>query len=308
MNTCNICFGKEISYFGNIKHFKYYLCNNCNTLELSNQISTNTYEKNYKYIVDNKTRTRLVSQSKLILNYIKNNIKKHNSLLDIGSGYGYFLKEANKSFLYTLGLEPSLNLFNYSKKKLKVKALNQSFESFYKKNSNKKFDTITLIHVIEHVKKPRDFLEKALSLLKIGGILYIETPNLDSLLFQTEQKKYTFLTPPEHIYIFSRKSFHFLLKGKLSKYFISSYTYSYNEHIIGILKACLKKHSEKIGHFEAKRLTVFDDDRTSKRLVREIRKNLFFILFHTVFAPIIRFFVDLMHKGTFLELYIKKIR
>jgi len=307
VNNCKICLNKALNFFCNVKHFKYYLCHNCGTLQLSNLISINSYKKNYKYIVDNKTRTRLVSQSKLILNYIKNNINNPNSLLDIGSGYGYFLKQAKKHYSYTVGLEPSLNLFNYSKKVLKNQVLNQSFESFYKNNSTQKFDAIALIHVIEHIKNPKVFLNKVLSLLKIGGILYIETPNLSSYLFKAEQKNYTFLTPPEHIYIFSKKSFKYLIKNKSHQYSISTYTYSYNEHIVGILKAFFKKNLINL-FLKLGTTTFYVNDRSTKMSQNKIRNTLSFILIHKIFAVLIRPLVDLMHKGTFLQLYIKKNR
>ena len=168
------------------------------------------------------------------------------------------------------------------------------------------FDVIVLIHVIEHIQKPKEFLKNIMTLLKLNGVLYIETPNLDSFLFKAEQTKYTFLTPPEHRFIFSIKSFKNIISSKKNKYITKSFTYSYNEHIVNILKIFIKSFFKKFTKKEAKPLMLFGADRTSKCYVSNIKKSVFFILFHKVISPIIRPLIDWMHKGTFLQLYIKK--
>ena len=43
------------------------------------------------------------------------------------------------------------------------------------------FDAVTISHVIEHVHDPRATLALAWKLLKPGGMIYVETPNLDAL-------------------------------------------------------------------------------------------------------------------------------
>jgi len=181
VRQCVICGYSKIYFFNRINIYRYFLCKNCNTLQLKNNNIISSFSNNYKYQVNKVTRSRLISNSKTILNFIIKHTKARNSLLDIGSGYGYFLNKAKKVFKTTLGLEPSLNLYKYSKEKFNLNVKNQSFENFYRAQNNSKYDAITLIHVIEHIKNPNKFIEDALSLLKVDGMLYIETPNLDSL-------------------------------------------------------------------------------------------------------------------------------
>ncbi|GAG82018.1 unnamed protein product, partial [marine sediment metagenome] len=53
---------------------------------------------------------------------------------------------------------------------------------------NDQFDAIIAFDVIEHLKKPENFLKEANRTLKLNGILIIATPNLDS--FGNKIKKY----------------------------------------------------------------------------------------------------------------------
>lgn len=306
MNLCLICKSNKIFFYTTIKAYKYYLCVDCNTLQSHFNKDFQSYYKKFKYTVDYRTESRLNVNAERILKVIKRKFKIYKSLLDIGSGYGFFLNNAKKYFESSIGLEPSFNLYDASIKKYNLNVKNQDFVNYSKLNKKNKFDAIVLIHVIEHIQKPKEFLKNVLNHLKIKGVLYIETPNKDSFLFQVEQTKYTFLTPPEHKFIFSKKSFNHLLNLNSNKYTVYFYTYSFNEHIVGALKIFLTKIFKKNHKFEAKPLMLFGTDRTSKCYVFNLKKSVFFILFHKIIAPIIRPLIDRLHKGTFLQLYIKK--
>lgn len=306
MNFCLVCNSTKIIFFTSINLYKYYLCADCNTIQSKIIKDSSSYYKKFNYVVDDKAESRLNEKAEHILKTFNKKFKIYNSLLDIGSGYGYFLNKARKYFKFTIGIEPSFNLYESSIKKFNLNLKNQDFKNYYKLNKKNKFDAIVLIHVIEHIQKPKEFLKDILNLLKINGVLYIETPNKDSLLFQAEQSKYTFLTPPEHKFIFSKDSFKHLLNLYSNKFTTYFYTYSYNEHIVGALKIFLTKIFKKNRQIEAKPLMLFGADRTSKCYVSNIKKSVFFILFHKIIAPLIKPLIDRLHKGTFLQLYIKK--
>jgi 2-polyprenyl-3-methyl-5-hydroxy-6-metoxy-1,4-benzoquinol methylase len=68
------------------------------------------------------------------------------------------------------------------------------------------YDVITLCHVIEHVHEPVELLERLYSLLKPGGVLWVETPNLDSLGAKRYKEYWRGLEPPRHLVMFSSKS------------------------------------------------------------------------------------------------------
>jgi predicted SAM-dependent methyltransferase len=68
------------------------------------------------------------------------------------------------------------------------------------------FDLVTLSHVIEHLYDPIDVLKTCHKILKPGGRLWLETPNLESKGHEIFGKDWRDLDPPRHLLIFNRSS------------------------------------------------------------------------------------------------------
>lgn len=64
------------------------------------------------------------------------------------------------------------------------------------------FDVITLAHVVEHVHQPLDLLKSCYDLLKPGGFLWLETPNITSQGHRQFGRNWRGLEPPRHLVIF----------------------------------------------------------------------------------------------------------
>jgi SAM-dependent methyltransferase len=75
------------------------------------------------------------------------------------------------------------------------------------------FDAVTMSHVIEHVHDPLADLADAFRLLRPGGLLFIDTPNIDALGHQIYGPHWRGLEPPRHLVIFNVKA----LQGALAK-------------------------------------------------------------------------------------------
>jgi 2-polyprenyl-3-methyl-5-hydroxy-6-metoxy-1,4-benzoquinol methylase len=71
-----------------------------------------------------------------------------------------------------------------------------------------KFDLVLMHQLIEHVRDPRETLEKARLMLKLGGVLSIETPDIDAWDFRLLRKRYwSVYHIPRHFYIFNKSNF-----------------------------------------------------------------------------------------------------
>lgn len=68
------------------------------------------------------------------------------------------------------------------------------------------FDVITLCHVIEHVYDPVTTLRRLHALLKPGGVLWLDTPNLASLGARRFGSNWRDLDPPRHLVLFNPQS------------------------------------------------------------------------------------------------------
>jgi SAM-dependent methyltransferase len=70
------------------------------------------------------------------------------------------------------------------------------------------FDVISLIEVLEHVPDPDWLLAAAARLMRPWGALYLTTPNGRSLTARLLGTRWTVISPPEHLQLFSVKGLH----------------------------------------------------------------------------------------------------
>lgn len=259
------------------------------------------YQKEFQYPTGLTNEKLIRKRGRIILENLKKISPNGKTLLDVGSGYGYFLDEANKLDIRGMGIEPSRQLYRYSQKHYQVEVINTDLEGYSQSKFKKgKFDFITIIHTIEHVAHPEKMIRRALRLLVKNGILFIETPNVNSHLFYVLKSSYDFLTPPDHKWLFSKKSFQAMLKDKTDLKIERVSTYSYPEHFMGILKRLIKG-DKKISRPVAKKTGDF----VGKDL--SLNKKIKIRLFDKGIAYLAHPLLNLFDKGSILELYLMKI-
>ena len=197
---CHNCNSENLFLFKNFNNFlnvssdcqklnlksELILCKDCNLLQKNcsknwNQEKTKIY-KNYKMysqssnLLEQKVLSngKFESRSSLILKWIKKKYKinEKGKFLDFGCGIGNTLLTA-ETFLSNweiFGYEPEKkNIEDFLKIRNKKRILS-------KLKSGHKFNLITLIHVLEHITKPKDVLKKISSLLEINGLCIIQVP------------------------------------------------------------------------------------------------------------------------------------
>ncbi len=237
-------------------------------------------------------------RSKVILKKIKQLAPEAKTICDVGSGFGFFLHEAKKQGYTSIGIEPSKQLASNQEKRYDIPSFVGTLGE-YLQVDQRGFDVVTCIHVIEHVQNPKQFISLLVQLVKPGGLLYLETPNSDGHLLYAEKGEYTFLIPPEHLWLFSQESIKNLLPPRTEIEYTN--TYSYSEHFMGILKSIIHPPQDlKSSVKNIKRST------SKKEKHRIIKKRLSYYVFDKVLAPLCTPFLNLYRKGSILELYIKK--
>ena len=94
------------------------------------------------------------------------------TFLDVGCGMGGLMRDAMDVGYKVTGIEWSEDAYNY----LKGKGLDVYRGEFENIDlDGKKFDVITAIAVLEHMRNPMPFFEKVSASLKSGGIFYYVT-------------------------------------------------------------------------------------------------------------------------------------
>ena len=125
-------------------------------------------------------------------------IKPSGKLLEVGCARGDFLRVARESFDVS-GVEPNPDLADSSSQVAPV------YRDIIERTPWKDFDVVASFHVIEHVDSPRSFIRAAAERLKPGGLLVIETPNIDSLPFKILKSRWRQFIP-EHYFFFDPKT------------------------------------------------------------------------------------------------------
>lgn len=300
---CPICRSKNITFFAYKNRYRFYRCKKCKVIFLNKFPSLKKlsmyYEKHFSYKDGLANEKVIRKRSATILHKIKTIVPTAKTICDVGSGYGFFLDEAKKKKYNAVGVEPSVQLANAASKNYNVVVYTKELQD-YVKIKKAQFDVVTCIHVIEHVQNLKRFVTDLWKLVKPGGILYIETPNSDSHLLYVERECYTFLIPPEHLWIFSWMSIRTTLpQNAFIKY---THTYSYPEHFMGIIKRIVKrKNNIKKSADTTTKMTIEDYHPTFK-------KQFSYFFFDRLVAPLLTGVLNLYHKGSILELYIEKRR
>jgi SAM-dependent methyltransferase len=108
----------------------------------------------------------------LIKKYIKKNVA------EIGPGSGVILKKYIKQCKNIDLYEPDIKLFRNLKKKFKNKKIvlkNKTFKTY------KKYDTIIILDVLEHISNDKNQIQKLINSLNKGGSLIINVPAFNLL-------------------------------------------------------------------------------------------------------------------------------
>ncbi len=123
-------------------------------------------------------------------------------ILDVGCGWGNFLRVLNKQKIPYLGIDINSEAI----KICKTKGFNCSKATIEElANRNRlSFSAITMFQVIEHLKNPVPILLSAKKLLKKNGVILITTPNNNSPLRKIFQSKWSVYNESSHFVFYNK--------------------------------------------------------------------------------------------------------
>ncbi len=131
-------------------------------------------------------------------------------LLDAGCGIGYFLEVAKERGWEVYGTEYT----DEAVRMCQEKGINMHKGTLDPANYDpESFDIITSFEVIEHINNPLEELHNFNQILRPGGLVYVTTPNFNSLLRYRLKSAYNVICYPEHLSYYTPKT----LKSVFSK-------------------------------------------------------------------------------------------
>ena len=126
-------------------------------------------------------------------------------LLEVGCASGAFLGYAANAGWAVVGIEPSATAYARAREALPGRSELICATLQEAQLPASAFDVVTLWDVLEHVRDPAQFLRLCASLLKPGGHLFVNVPDLDSLQARLFGSHWPLLLQ-EHLNYFNRTS------------------------------------------------------------------------------------------------------
>jgi SAM-dependent methyltransferase len=158
------------------------------------------------YVSQLEARERTFEQS---LDEIERAAGGRGRLLDIGTAAGAFVASARRRGWDAEGCEPNRWMAEWGSQHYGIRIRQGGlFDQDYEEGA---FDVVTLWDVIEHTTDPRRVLERCRALLKPGGILVVNYPDIRSWIARLLGRRWLFLTSV-HLQYFDRRTIGLMLE------------------------------------------------------------------------------------------------
>lgn len=194
---CLICNNADLTPLKNYQ--KYYLvkCSSCNFV-FTKRIPTNeelVEEYSRAYTRNDYISPITIKRYDEIFNYL-NKFRVNNNILDVGAGNGHFLQAAKRHGWKTYGTEFEKRAVEICASKGIVMHQGKLNNANYKPEM---FDIITSFEVLEHINNPIEEIKNFNALLRKRGLVYVTTPNFNSISHALLKEKWTVFNYPEHL-------------------------------------------------------------------------------------------------------------
>ncbi len=221
--NCPVCNSTAIKHFSTVKDFnvtgedfEIFECTMC-TLRFTQNIpgpeDMGPYYSSADYVSHTDTKKGFINRAyHWVRNYTikskkklieKTTRKSSGTLLDIGAGTGTFVAAMQDAGWQVLGMEPDDTARANA---LEKHSIILQHPTFLFELENKRFDVITLWHVLEHIHRLQDYIQVFHRTLKDDGYLIIAVPNYTSNDAQHYKEQWAAYDVPRHLYHFSPKS------------------------------------------------------------------------------------------------------
>jgi len=145
---------------------------------------------------------------KKIISYLGKDARYDKRFLDVGAGFGGLLMVAKE-----MGFSPyAVELSSFSANYIRENVTSMVYEGFVEdvELPQNFFSVISLIEVIEHLYNPKKALTRLYNSLKSGGVLVIQTADMDGLQARIYKDKYHYILP-WHLVYFTKRALRKLL-------------------------------------------------------------------------------------------------
>jgi 2-polyprenyl-3-methyl-5-hydroxy-6-metoxy-1,4-benzoquinol methylase len=263
-SVCPLCSSEKIGllfickdHFISKKDFGIFQCSTCTflfTQDYPEEADIARFYESESYISHSDTSEGLSNKLYRVSRNIMLRIKKNHvsditglttgSVLDIGSGTGYFAATMKKAGWHAEGIEINEKAREFSRSRFGLEAGPPDKIASLESGS---FDCITLWHVLEHFHDPFKYVSEIYRLLKPEGFFIIALPNSSSYDAGYYKRFWAAWDVPRHLWHFCPETFR-LFSGKtgfrqekmktlpLDVFYISMLSEKYKGSVLSFIK------------------------------------------------------------------------
>lgn len=206
--NCPACQKEKSITIGVKNNYQLEKCGDCGTIfaevSLESEKTVGEIQDLYDHYYD-FANYKLPKAAEISLQKIVNSFtdfRQTGNFVDIGFGEGGMLSVAEKNGWKCFGTELSPHSLEYGESRGWTVSKDAFSDDRFPKNG---FDVVTMVELIEHVPNPDFFLETAYKLLRPNGLLFLTTPNPQSVNQRFLGTEWSVISPPEHITLWSTR-------------------------------------------------------------------------------------------------------
>jgi len=223
-NMCPLCSSEKIAlhfscndHFISKKDFSIFKCSACGFLftqdypeeteiaqyyESDNYISHSDISEGFSNKLYRVARGIMLRKKKNLIGKITR--LKKGTILDIGSGTGYFAATMKRAGWMARGIEINEKARNFSASNFELEVDSPDRITSYESNS---FDCVTLWHALEHFHDPFRYISEIYRLLKPGAVCVVALPNCNSYDANHYKRFWAAWDVPRHLWHFQPSTF-----------------------------------------------------------------------------------------------------
>lgn len=209
---CPLCGSNDIRFL--VKPYRggsIYVCDRCGNAA-TDPLPVVSYLRDAFFDLPADELNTYMTYAGQIMDFIYKHVRQ-GSLLDVGTGAGFLVEEAQKRGFAATGIDPSGPAVSFCRKR-KLEVYQGYFEKYDFKN--RMFRIITCSHVLEHVNNPEKFIAKIKKILDKNGYLFLVQTNFQGTIPHLLGRFWEGWVPQEHRFHFSPKGIrNFLAKNGL---------------------------------------------------------------------------------------------
>jgi 2-polyprenyl-3-methyl-5-hydroxy-6-metoxy-1,4-benzoquinol methylase len=209
--NCNACLDGKYHSLGFKADFELLQCLKCGTIFSNGKTTDEEVKRFYDHYYD-RARFELPAAAAASLERLvqtTESFRHANRWLDVGYGEGGLLSIVQRRGWDCYGTEVSPQALSYGQEQGWT-VTDAEDDSLFPRAG---FDVVTMIEFLEHMPAPNKFLQSAARWLRPGGLLYITTPNANSLNRRLLGLQWSIFSPPEHVTILTSRG----LRAALAK-------------------------------------------------------------------------------------------